>query len=53
MLDHVLNVWNDNNIKTLLCRRLFISDRIKQVNLVKSKELIANLELDCEKKCEI
>ena len=48
MLVDVLNVWDDNKIKALLCRRLFTFSRVRQVGLVKSGELVTGLGFACE-----
>ena len=48
MVAGVLKVWDSNNIKVLSCRRLFTFDRVRQVDLVKSGELVTNLEPDRE-----
>ncbi|XWS42214.1 hypothetical protein CRYUN_Cryun17cG0149000 [Craigia yunnanensis] len=46
-----LNAWDGNSNWALLCRWLFTSGRVRQVDLVKSGELVAGLGSDCEGEC--
>ena len=45
----MINVWDDNNINVLL----FTFGRVRQVNPIKSRELVPSLGPDCEEECGI
>ena len=53
MLASVLNVWDDKNVKALLCRRLFTSSQVRQIDPIKSGELVTGFGPNFEKECGI